>query len=275
MIPNGVRLGGMTRIPVPPPGTEPPKPDMTVEKAREIRAKLNTFLDECGVYPRPSNEIDGVSFAMYSRMAELHESLCILVDQGRRRDAAILARTLCEAQISYYWLTNKDITERFNRYIKFGAQVRRQNLKRIDEFYELAEDPDYGVDEELLAEAEELFKNAAQWNEKSLYEMANEHDEHDERVDKTKSANNAQYRLFYFWFSLLAHPSAEAIQNFFPPAREPFRTDRPPEAYQGFQEQTVAFLSTMWLFTIFIRMDLTLGLQLGEKIESLWNEIHA
>ena len=62
---------------------------------------------------------------MYSRMAELHESLCILVDQGRRRDAAILARTLCEAQISYYWLTNKDITERFNRYIKFGAQWKR------------------------------------------------------------------------------------------------------------------------------------------------------
>ena len=67
----------MTRIPVPPFGTEPVKPDMSVAKVREIRTRLNELLDGCAVYPRRFNRIDGVSLALYSRISELHESLCV------------------------------------------------------------------------------------------------------------------------------------------------------------------------------------------------------
>src|SRR5437867_2603056 len=122
----------MERTPVPPKGTESRRPDLTVGKARDLRERMHAILNEAGVYPRPGSDIDTISLALYRRMAELHESICILVERDCRRDAVILGRTLLEAQITYYWLTNKDLATRFNRYLMFAAQVRLLGIKRLD-----------------------------------------------------------------------------------------------------------------------------------------------
>lgn len=246
------------------------QPDMEVSKARDIRAQMCTVLDECDIYPRRGSEVDAASLALFLRMAEIHESVCILVELGRHRDAVILARTICEAQIDYYWLTNKDITERFDRYIQFGKQIRALNDRRLRLFYDFEEDPLSEENRELIAGIEETFGNKTQWNKLTVKQMAEEPDEFDPDVDKTSTTPNAQYELFYFWFSLFAHPCAEAIQNFFPPAGEPFTTGRAPDSWSGIPEETVIFFATTWLFTIFARIDLALGLQQDPRVSEIF-----
>ena len=107
-----------------------PTEDMSVDKARRIRRILLNLVDKSEIYPRRGTHIDSVSLALFWRMAELHESICSLVVRGHRRDAAVLGRTLCEALITCYWLTNKDQDRRFDRYVNFWGKVRHENIAR-------------------------------------------------------------------------------------------------------------------------------------------------
>jgi len=108
---------------------------MSVPKASRIRRKLVALIDECEIYPRRNSHIDAVSLALFSRMAELHKTICYLAGRSLHRDAVILARTLCEAHISLYWLTNKNSDKRIDRYVKFWGQVRRQNMVRVEKHF--------------------------------------------------------------------------------------------------------------------------------------------
>lgn len=246
---------------------------MTVAKARRIREKLRRLLDACEIYPRRNTFVDSVSLALFQRMCELHESLCLLASIGRYRDAVVLGRTLCEAAISHYWLTNKDTDVRFDRYVYFAGQVRLENIGRVQEHYGQRHIPSDPTQLFVMNQAAKLFKKSLQWNDKNISEMASEPDAYEKRKDGSAPDLSPQYRLFYWWFSLLAHPSIEAVQNFLPGDSEAFRVDKKPSPDKTIPEEYVVFLSTVWLFLIASRIDTVMDLEKGKELRRIFSNI--
>ena len=194
-------------------------------------------------------------------MAELHKTICFLVGRSLHRDAVILARTLCEAHISLYWLTNKDLHKRFDHYFKFWGQVRSLNKNRVKKWFNYEYTPIDSLEIELIEEARNIFKEASlQWNEKSIRKMAAENDEYEQKPDGSPINLLFQYEMLYFWFSLQSHPSIFAIQNFLPHSGRAFLSSRFPLKWQSLPEKEVVALSTIWLFAITDRVNSALNL---------------
>jgi len=220
--------------------------------------------------------LDSVSLALFGRMAELHESICLLASKGRRRDAVILGRTLCEAAITLYWLTNdQESDQRINRYIKFGGQVILENMARVEKHFGYKHVPRRKAEIQLLQEARILFRNDRyKWNDVPIGRMAAEPDSYSEKIGGKSSNVEAQYEIFYFWFSLLAHPSIKGIQNFLPKWGIPFECSRF-NPHQSIPEQHVVFLSTCWLFSIASRIATMLKLRRDSRLWQIWDRIKA
>jgi hypothetical protein len=99
-----------------------PKDDLSVRRARNIRRALVALIDQSDIRPRKHSHLESISLALFARMAELHKTICLLASRKRLRDAVILARTLCEANITLYWLTNEqESDQRIDRYVAFGG----------------------------------------------------------------------------------------------------------------------------------------------------------
>ena len=247
---------------------------MSTEKAARIRRKLMAMLDNCQIYPRKNADLDEVSLALFARMAELHGSICVLVAKGKRRDAVILGRTLCEAVISHYWLTNRDTDTRIDRYIKFGGQVRLESMARVKEIFGYIHVPSDKTEIMLLKQAEALFpKGSYKWNNVGIGDMAREPDEYEARADGTSANLSPQHRLFYFWFSLLSHPCIHALECFLPLSGKPFGSAKPSYSYRTIPELYVVFLSTCWLLQIAVRINQVLKLRLDTKLSGIFDEI--
>ena len=108
------------------------KAEFSVQRARSIQRALVSLIDRSEICPRRYSHLESISLALFARMAELHETICLLASKKRLRDAVILGRTLCEANITLYWLTNDpNSDERINRYVTFGGQVTLENMARI------------------------------------------------------------------------------------------------------------------------------------------------
>ncbi|HVA00471.1 MAG TPA: DUF5677 domain-containing protein [Terriglobia bacterium] len=252
------------------------KSDLPVRRANNIRRILVAMIDGFEICPRRMHHLDSVSLALFARMAELHESICLLASKGRRRDAVILGRTLCEAAITLYWLTNdQQSDQRVNRYVKFGGQVILENIVRVEKHFGYKHLPRDKAEIELLREAKILFReHRSRWNDVAIARMAAEADTYNK--DKEGKAPNieAQYEIFYFWFSLLAHPCIEAIQNFLPRWGMPFKCSRS-KLYESIPEQDVVFLSTCWLYSIALRIQTVLKLRREDELRKVWAKIKA
>lgn len=207
-------------------------------------------------------------------MCELHETVCILVGKGLYRDAVVLSRTLCEAVISYNWLTNKDINRRFSRYVYFKGKIQSQNIEVVQKHFKLKHT--LTLEQKALnRETERLFKDfTKQWNDVTLSRMAHEADTYETIAADSLGNMVVTYELFYWWFSLHAHPSIEAIQNFLPPTGKPFRTTRTPASHQTLQERVVMFQSTFWLFLIANRIDSVMALGQDAPLKRVLNAIN-
>ena len=249
-----------------------PTEDMSADKARRIRRILLNLVDKSEIYPRRGTHIDSVSLALFWRMAELHESICSLVVRGHRRDAAVLGRTLCEALITCYWLTNKDQDRRFDRYVNFWGKVRHENIARTTKYFNYRYVPKSPIEISLIEHAKAEFRRN-QWNEKHLADMAREALEGERRPDGTCVSLDQDYELFYFWLSLASHPSVMAIECFLPSTGEPFDSARPPRPYLNPAEDKLVFLSTIWLFRILMRINKTLKLKYDARLERIFRAI--
>ena len=241
--------------------------DMTVRQARGIRKTLKRIIDSCDVYPRKGTFVDSVSLALFLRMCEVHETICILVGKGLHRDAVVLGRGLCESAITHYWMTNKDVNRRFDRYVHFLGKIQKQNIAVVEKHYGHKQ----ALTKEqldLVRETEKHFKNfGKQWNDVKIGEMAYEADAYETLPDGSSVNMAVSYDLFYWWFSLLAHPSIEAIQNFLPPQGSVFRSSRKPTVRRTLQEDEVLFLSTTWLLMIASRIDTVMSLGQDKEFE--------
>lgn len=233
---------------------------MTIQQARGIQKRLRRILDSCEIYPRRGNHLDAVSFSLFLRMCELHETVCILAGKGLYRDAVVLSRMLCEAVISYNWLTNKDTNRRFSRYVYFKGKIQKQNIEVVEKHFK--QKTELTSEQKALGrETEKLFKDfGKQWNDVKISNMAHEADTYETIAADSLGNMVVTYELFYWWFSLHAHPSIEAIQNFLPPAGKPFTTKRKPASHRTLQETIVVFQSTFWLFLIANRIDSVMAL---------------
>jgi hypothetical protein len=239
---------------------------MNARQARGIRTRLQNILDSSRIYPRRGTAVDTVSLAMFLRMCELHETICLLATKKRYRDAVILARTLLEAAISLYWLTNKDVEYRFDRYLYVLGKVHKDNIAVVEKYYG-HKHTSTKAERELVRETEKLFKHfGKQWNDVKISQMAEENDSFETLPGGAPVNLAIQYDLFYWWFSLLAHPSIEAIQNFVPLTGKPFNTRRAPSPRRTLQEDQVVVLATTWLFMIASRIDTALDLKQDKAI---------
>lgn len=236
--------------------------DMSVRTARRIRRKLIALMTGAGVYPRRSTHSDSVALGLFARMVELHESICVLAQRGKRRDAVILGRTICEVAIWLYWLTNKDVHERFERYFTFGGKVIDQFFRRFNKYLGREPAPVSKRLKDLVKNADVLFaERASQWNEKSIWEMANETDQH-ERTAAGAEVNLApQNGIFYFWLSLHSHPTVWGIQAFLPMPGQPFTSSQPQREWNDTPELKIVSLSTIWLSFISSRIGTALKLR--------------
>ena len=250
--------------------------DLTAAKARKVRRALVALIDRSKICPRRNSYLDSVSLALFARMAELHETLCLLASKKRLRDAVILGRTLCEAAISLYWLSNdRDTDERINRYVKFGGQVTLENMERIKKYFGYEHVPKDRREIQLLKEAAILFKNDRyKWNHVSIGRMAAEPDSYEQGPTGEAVNIEAQSKLFYFWFSLLAHPCIKAIENFLPMWGVPFKCFRPTR-HQTIPEQYVVFLSTCWLISIVLRISKFSVIKKREELDRFWDMLKA
>jgi hypothetical protein len=204
-------------------------------------------------------------------MAELHETICLLASRKRLRDAVVLARTLCEANISLYWLTNdRETDERINRYVAFGGQVTLVNMDRIKKYFSYEYVPKDRWEIDLLKEARILFRNDRyKWNNIPISKMAAEPDSYEPPPTGKPTTMEPVYELFYYLFSLLAHPCIKAIENFLPAWGTPFKCFRP-SAYLTLQERHVVFLSTCWLFSIALRISKFSLIGRGSELKRIW-----
>jgi hypothetical protein len=207
-------------------------------------------------------------------MAELHETICLLASKNRLRDAVILGRTLCEANISLYWLTNdRGSDERINRYLKFGGKVTLENMIRTKKYFSYEYVPKEKWEIALLKEAEAMFRNDRyKWNNTPIGKMATESDSYEAPPTGKASSMEPVYELFYYWFSLLAHPCIKAIENFLPAWGVPFKCFRP-SAHQTIPEKHVVFLSTCWLFSMALRISKFSLIRRGDKLDRIWERL--
>lgn len=240
--------------------------------ANRIRRSLVRIVDGCEIYPRRGTHLDSVSLAMFARMAELHEGVCFLTQKGRRRDGAILARTLCEAAITYNWLTNGPTENRIDRYLKYWGKVRQVNMDRIPKYFGYTYTPTDPVEIRLINEAKVLFRQN-QWNEKNISDMAQEPIEGETNPDGTHVNLSAQYELFYFWLCLTSHPTIMAIKCFLPGPGQPFSSSSRPRPYVSIPESYLLFLSTVWLFQITRRINQTLKLRRDTELNTIFGKI--
>lgn len=219
--------------------------------------------------------MDSVCLALFARMAELHKSVCLLVGNGMRRDAVILARTMCEAAISVYWLTNSQTEDRFDRYVTFGGQIYAQFIERFHKYLGYVHTPSDPTEVRVIASAEKLFRDKEyRWNEKSIWEMANEPDLYESKPGARVSLA-PQSGLHYFWFSLHAHPTIWAVQSFLPKPGQPFKSSLPHRRFRDVPERRVVFLSTVWLFLMTLRIDTALRLRRGPELRNIWDSIRS
>jgi hypothetical protein len=246
--------------------------DMSLRKANRIRRRLAEIVDTCEIYPRRGTHLDSVSLALFSRMVELHQGVCLLAKSGHRRDGAILLRTLCEAVIIYYWLTNTDTEDRFDRYLKYWGKVRNENMKRVAKYFGHRYTPTSSTELSILKEAEALFQRN-RWNEKDVFEMAREPIKGEMKPDGTEVDLSAQYELSYYWLCQVSHPTIMAIECFLPWPREPYSSSRPPRPYVSIPESFLLFLSTVWLFKITRRLNQTLDLHRDTELDRIFGEI--
>jgi len=248
-----------------------PQADFSVKRARSIRRALVDLIDKSRIYPRRSSHLESVALALFARMAELHETICILASKERLRDAVVLARTLCEANISLYWLTNdRDSDERVDRYVAFAGQVTLENMVRTKKHFGYEYVPKDPREISLLREARILFRNDRyKWNPIPIGQMAAELDTLGPALPGKPSSMEPVYELFYYWFSLLAHPCIKAIENFLPPWGTPFKCARP-STHQSLPEGHVVFLSTCWLFSMALRISKISLTRRVDKLGRIW-----
>ena len=250
------------------------KAEFSVQRARSIRRALVSLIDRSEICPRKYSHLESISLALFGRMAELHETICLLASKKRLRDAVILGRTLCEANITLYWLTNDpNSNERMNRYVTFGGQVTLENMARIKKHFNYEYVPKDRREIALLKEAGILFRNDRyKWNPIPIGKMAREADFYGPAAPGEPSSMEPVYELFYFWFSLLAHPCIEAIQNFLPASGVPFKCFRP-SPRETLPENHVVFLSTCWLFSIALRISKFSLVRRGDELDRIWKEL--
>jgi len=247
------------------------KAEFSVKRARSIRRALVNLIDKSQICPRRNTHLDSVALALFSRMAELHETICLLASKGRLRDAVVLARTLCEANISLYWLTNdRESDERVDRYVMFAGQVTLENMVRIKRHFSYDYVPKDPREINLLKQATILFrKDRYRWNPVPIGQMAAESDTFGPVPPGKPSSMEPVYELFYYWFSLLAHPCIEAIENFLPPWGIPFKCGRP-STHQSLPERHVVFLSTCWLFSMALRISKFSLIRSEDELGRIW-----
>ena len=247
-------------------------PDINLKTANRIRRRLVGIVDGCEIYPRKNTHLDSVSLAMFARMAELHKGICLLTQKRRRRDGAILARTLCEAVITYNWLTNSPTEDRADRYVKYWGKVRQINMDRIPKYFGYNYKPTDPGEINLINEAKALFRQN-QWYEKNIAAMAQEHIEGETNPDGTRANLSAQYELYYFWLCLTSHPTVMAIECFWPTPEQPFSSSMRPQPYGSIPESYLLFLSTIWLFQITMLVNKTLKLRKDIELEAIFKEL--
>jgi hypothetical protein len=207
-------------------------------------------------------------------MAELHETICLLASRKRLRDAVILARTLCEANITLYWLTNEQQSdERIDRYITFGVQVQLVNMERVKKYFRYDYIPKSKLELDLLKEARVRSQNDKyRWNNVPISKMAAERDIYDPASTGTPPSMQPVYELFYYWCSLLAHPCVKAIESFLRPWGVPFKCFRP-SPHQTVPEMHVVFLSTCWLFSMALRISKITLVRKGDQLDRIWKKL--
>jgi len=251
-----------------------PNDDLSVRRARNVRRALVTLIDRSEVRPRKYDHLESVSLALFARMAELHETVCLLVSRKRLRDAVVLARTLCEANITLYWLTNDQRSdERIDRYVNFGAQVQLVNMERVKKYFNYEYTPKGRWEVDLLEDARNRFrKDRYKWNKVPISEMAAERDIYDPVSTGTPPSMRPVYELFYYWYSLLAHPCIKAIENFLPSSGVPFKCFQP-SAHQTVPEMHVVFLSTCWLFSMALRISKITLVKRGDHLDRIWKKL--
>jgi hypothetical protein len=251
------------------------KRDMRTKEAERIRRRVVSLITGRLVHPRSNSEEDSTCLALFARMTELHKSICLLARRRLTRDAVVLGRTLCEAVISLYWLTNTDTGDRFDRYFKFGGKVFDELGKRFQKYLGYEVDLSDPVEIKMLADAKRIFKDRDyRWNDRSIWEMANEPDRFDSGPG-VPSHLGPQNGMHYFWLSLHSHPTIWAIQSFLPTSGKPFRSSRPPSPFRDIPERGIVRLSTVWLFFMAYRIDKFLGLRRGKELGDIFNQIRA
>jgi hypothetical protein len=251
------------------------KAEFSVKRARSIRRALVDLIDKSQICPRRNSHLESVALALFARMAELHETICILASRQRLRDAVILARTLCEAKISLYWLTNeRGSDERVDRYVAFAGQVTLENMVRIKKHFSYEYAPKDPREINLLREARILFRNDRyRWNPIPIGKMAAESDTFGPVTSGKLSSMEPVYELFYYWFSLLSHPCIKAIENFLPRWGIPFKCARP-STHQSLPERHVVFLSTCWLFSMALRISKFSLIRRGDALGRIWARLN-
>jgi hypothetical protein len=246
--------------------------DMSVREANSIRRKLFRLIDKCEIYPRANTNEDKIALALFSRMGELHKSICALARLDLRRDAVILGRTLCEGNITYYWLTNNEAESRFERYAAFGAQVRHLNVELAERYFAYRHIAADKQERRLLEEAAAHLKPLErQWNRRSISKMAGVPDTYNVGSAATSTGLTSRYDLAYFWFSLHSHPCVWAVRCFLPPPGEVYRSSRAPRRVRDIAERHVVFLSTLWLYSMALRVNNVFGLRRSSQFRQiLW-----
>jgi hypothetical protein len=250
------------------------KAEFSVKRARGIRRSLVALIDNSEICPRRNCHLDSIALALFGRMAELHETICLLAAKKRLRDAVILGRTLCEANISLYWMTNDpESDERVDRYITFGGQVTLENMVRIKKHFSYEYVPRDRLEINLLRKAGILFRNDRyKWNPTPIGKMAAEPDHYGSGPAGKPSTMEPVYELFYYWFSLLAHPCIKAIENFLPTWGTPFKCFCP-SAHRTIPERHVLFLSTCWLFSMALRISKFSLIRRGDELGRIWQRL--
>ncbi|MFZ0959886.1 MAG: DUF5677 domain-containing protein [Terriglobia bacterium] len=251
-----------------------PGDDLSLRRARNIRRALVALIDRSQIRPRKYPHLESISLALIARMAELHETICLLASRKRLRDAVILARTLCEANITLYWLTNEqESDQRIDRYVTFGGQVQLLNMERVKKYFRYDYVPKNKLELDLLEDARVRFQNDRyKWNNVPISKMAAERDIYDPVSTGTPPSMQPVYELFYYWCSLLAHPCIKAIENFLPRWGVPFKCFQP-SAHQTVPEMHVVFLSTCWLFSMAVRISKITLVRKGDQLDQIWERL--
>gem|GEM_PF-3912549 len=206
-------------------------------------------------------------------MAELHESVCVLAQTGRRRDAVILGRTLCEAAIVIRWLTNHDDDDRLDRYVGFGGQVLRKLIAGAEKYMGYKDSPPEWV-ERVIKESAKLFKEgASQWSVEGIRKMAEETDFHERSPDGKPVNLDPQHGVSYFLFSLHSHPTIWTIQNFLPAHGEALKSLSQSSGYRDIAELVAVRFCTVWLYYVGARVNLVLRLRKDKQLSQIWEEI--